>query len=247
MKRILLIIVAVLSLAPCSFSQKREILQTTRIQKETEKNYKVDADGCKQYNFDSKSDREKLFFGDFNAKLEFFASLSFRGEFGFRIVADSTGKSYLIEAKRSTNSEELSAELSKEFPLRETPGTVTLKNWEETSAHNKIMLAKQNEEYLKRYAIEVKSVNVSDSLAEKLYHSIWKALDAAPKESKTDGLIRDGYSVKFRCVDGDNLLTLKYYIPEGEFLQLSDICTLITKDIFANTFDESKYLGLLEK
>jgi hypothetical protein len=50
-------------------------------------------------NLKSKTEVEKLFFGDFNAKLEFFVEPSFEGAYGFRIVRDTLTASHLIELK----------------------------------------------------------------------------------------------------------------------------------------------------
>jgi hypothetical protein len=69
------------------------------------------------YNLKSKTGVEKLFFGDFNAKLEFFVEPSFEGAYGFRIVRDSTDTSYLLEIRRINNFDEVSAQLSKEYPV----------------------------------------------------------------------------------------------------------------------------------
>lgn len=51
------------------------------------------------YNFNSKSPMEKLFFGDFNAPVEYFVDPSFCPLTGFRIYPDSLGRSYLLETK----------------------------------------------------------------------------------------------------------------------------------------------------
>lgn len=52
------------------------------------------------YNFNSKSPMEKLFFGDFNAPVEYFVDPSFCPLTGFRIYPDSLGRSYLLETKK---------------------------------------------------------------------------------------------------------------------------------------------------
>jgi hypothetical protein len=69
------------------------------------------------YNLNSKTDVEKLLFGDFNAKLEFFVEPSFEGAYGFRIVRDSLEISYLLELKRINNFDEVSSQPSKEYKV----------------------------------------------------------------------------------------------------------------------------------
>lgn len=60
------------------------------------------------YNLDSKGDREKLFFGDFNAPVEFFHEAFYhRGISGFRVVRDSLEKSYILEVKYISNLERI--------------------------------------------------------------------------------------------------------------------------------------------
>lgn len=51
------------------------------------------------YNVESKKGIEKRFFGDFNAKVEYFVDPSFRPIVGFRIYLDSLDTSYLLEVK----------------------------------------------------------------------------------------------------------------------------------------------------
>ncbi|GHT63376.1 hypothetical protein AGMMS50239_19200 [Bacteroidia bacterium] len=54
-------------------------------------------------NFNSKTDIEKLFFGNFNATIEFFIETSSEheeGPYGFRVFPDSLKTGYVIESKR---------------------------------------------------------------------------------------------------------------------------------------------------
>ena len=59
------------------------------------------------YNFDSKTDIEMLFFGDLNARIEYFLSPSFESPDGLRILKDSTNNAYLLEVKRILRSLEM--------------------------------------------------------------------------------------------------------------------------------------------
>lgn len=51
------------------------------------------------YNVQNKKGVEKRFFGDFNAKVEYFVDPSFRPVVGFRIYRDSLDTAYLLEVK----------------------------------------------------------------------------------------------------------------------------------------------------
>lgn len=88
---------------------------------------------------------------------------------------------------------------------------------------------------------------IADSLARKLYASVFIALATAPLEIKGQG-VSDGISVTFRCVVDGRVWTLKYQEPdEGDFLKLTDVCTQMVKDAEAGNFDTAKYLEMLKK
>jgi hypothetical protein len=57
------------------------------------------------YNLKSKKDIEKMFWGNFNAPIEFFYSPAFEGASGFRIVADLSNSFYMLEIKYIANME----------------------------------------------------------------------------------------------------------------------------------------------
>jgi hypothetical protein len=87
------------------------------------------------YNLNSKGYVEKLFFGDFNAQVEFFYAPSFvaskKGTSGFRIVGDSRDSSYIIEFKHIPN-------------------------------YEKVFREKQNEEMIKFFEVRTLSFPISD-------------------------------------------------------------------------------------
>jgi len=62
------------------------------------------------YNLRSKEGVEKLFFGDFNAKVEYFFEPSFEGALGFRIYRDSMDR-YTLEVKSIANFKEVHSAL----------------------------------------------------------------------------------------------------------------------------------------
>ena len=70
------------------------------------------------YNVENKKGVEKRFFGDFNAKVEYFVDPSFRPIIGFRIYRDSLDTSYLLEVK--TNDREADTIVSRLVPVSDT-------------------------------------------------------------------------------------------------------------------------------
>jgi hypothetical protein len=200
------------------------------------------------YNFKSKTEVEKLFFGDFNAKLEFFVAPSFEGAYGFRIVEDSLTRSCLIELKSISNFGEVNAQLNKEYPSIGFPAkeisSLSSENRKQAQEHNQAMYKKRNEESLKRYTVCTQRFPVKDNFADKLYAEVVTAINDF-KGRGAPPIILDGYTVTFRCVVEDEVWTLSIHMPKGDMAKLTDICKQIFKDVEANNLDESKYITLL--
>ncbi|MDR0833075.1 MAG: hypothetical protein LBN93_02660 [Candidatus Symbiothrix sp.] len=199
------------------------------------------------YNFNSKTDVEKLFFGDYNAMIEFFIEPSFEGSYGFRIVKDSLDN-YSLEKKRISNWEKINKELSAEFPTKGIPAgriaTITKEESAQNAKYNQEMWQKQKEEALKRYVVATQSVPIGDKFAEKLYHTVTTAIDGFVGKG-IPPFITDGYEVTFRCVVEDEVWTLTVHAPQGYIGKLADICKQIIKDIEMGHLDESEYITLL--
>lgn len=240
MKRDLLtIILAILTFSISA--QELSVIQSTRYFKTVEPNRTIDGG----YNFAEKNDEEKLLFEDFNAPVEFIFAPSFDGISGLRIYQDSLNQSYLLEAKRVTNWEEVNNQLKAEFPSDRKVSTITLAQWEEQKKQMEANKARKREEWLLRQTIFTQVVQISDTLAVRFYETVAKAIGKARKELKTNAIINDGDEVVFRCVVGDELWTLKYHQPEGEYKALSDLFRRMIADVEAGTFDEAKYLEAL--
>jgi hypothetical protein len=180
------------------------------------------------YNFNSKDDVEKLFFGDFNAPVEFFYNPSFEaytgGPTGFRITKDSLNTSYILEYKYISNYEKVSREISDKY----------FGMWE-----------KQKEEEIKLFKVETLSFPVSNQFAEKLYEIMVSFIDNF-KSKGIPPIIVDGYIVTFRTVVDDEVWTLTIHEPRGNALKMSDFCRQIMTDIETNTFKEYKYVESLD-
>jgi hypothetical protein len=202
------------------------------------------------YNLKNKIGVEKLFFGDFNAQLEFFVEPSFESAFGFRIVRDSSGTSSLLELKRIGNFEEVRSQLDKEYPSKGFPAkeisSVSEKEKELARQHNNTVYEKRKAESLLRYKVDTIDFSIKNDFAEKLYAATVASIENF-KGKGIPPIILDGYVVTFRCVVGDEVWTLTIHEPKGELLQLTDICNQIIKDAEANSLNELKYVELLDE
>jgi hypothetical protein len=111
------------------------------------------------YNMESKTDIEKLFFGDFNAMIEFCILPSFEGAYGFRVFKDSLNK-YIIENKRITNWDTVMSIMSKKFPSisikSDKVSSISEEEMSKIIVHNREMWSKRQEEILNLYEIKMK-------------------------------------------------------------------------------------------
>lgn len=193
------------------------------------------------YNLKSKTDVEKLLFGDFNARVEFFVQPSFEGAYGFRIVQDSLDN-YLLEAVRISNWEKVEKELEADFPSKGIPverlSTLSEKEIDANTKYNREVHVKRNEARLKRYETDSRRLPVNQKFVEKLYSTVSKAIDNF-KGKGVMPMITDGYSVTFRCIVEDEVWTLTVHMPGGYIGKLTGICEQIIKDAETNEPDES--------
>ena len=226
--------------------------QSTRFLKRVENNYSSDLvrlngkpDGY--FNLDSKTEVEKLFFGDINAGIEFYVSPSTEANYGFRILKKPSDGSYTLEVKRISNWKEVETELREEFPWQRASANryISEDSSVRLAQHNQAMLAEREKERPKRYQVETESIPVTDSFAEKLHERFVSSIDHF-KGTGRPGKVLDGEETTFRCVVGDDVWTLTVSKTERNILELSDLCKRIIEDAEAGRFDESKYIGRLE-
>lgn len=231
------------------FSQDKGLSESRVFLKRIELNYVNDWEDILPdkkrgfYNFNSKTDIEKLFWGDFNSPVEFFIAPSFEGAYGFRLHKETTGSYYVLETKRIVNRDEVFRELSEKYPLQsdnssKEAGELSVK-------HNREMLAKQNEESTQLFKTDTKTIQVTELFANKLNSTIINAIESFKGKGRPP-VILDGYTTTFRCVVDDELWTFVIHNPNGYIKQLSDICVEITNDINKNSFNESGYIELLD-
>lgn len=210
------------------------------------------------YNLRSKKGVEKLFFGDFNAKVEYFFEPSFEGARGFRIYKDSVDR-YTLEVKSITNFKDIHSALDTEFSIQgmtaNEMSSFSKERKEEILKHNRAMGNKRRGEPIKRYQITTKSVPINDILVEKLYAKTVIAIDtykpavevvSSLETERTFYEIGDGYEATFRTIVGDDIWALSIHQPIGDSEKLSDLFRQIITDVKANSFDESKYIKLLD-
>lgn len=243
MKMIILTSLLSVCLFGVSFAQKSEVIQSIRYFKTVEPN--LTADGT--YNLAGKRyDVEKLLVGDFNGVAEYFYAPSFDGAASLRIYRDSLNQTYLLETKRITNWDEVNEYINKTYPPNRKVQTLTLAQWEEIRERSREINESINKDRLSRYRILTRTILIGDSLADRIYGAVKQAIGNARKELKMDGQIADGYTAIFRCVMDDNeLWTLRYHEPEGEYRQLSDLFRQMIADIEAGCFEEGKYIQSL--
>jgi len=223
---------------PLAFSQNGAHVDGGHFVKKIE--YNVQSQHDRKHNLNSKGNIEKLFFGDFNASVEFYYLPSSEAAYkeaysSFRIVSGVSNTSHRLEVKYISNYEEAQKEARKKHP---TIG------YNLTTEHNKVALVKQNEESLKLYKIETLSFPISNQFVERLYKKMgvfignFKAKGVPP-------VIFDGYWVTFRTVVEDEVWSLNIHMPQGDALKMSDLCRKIISDAFDNQLDESKYITVL--
>lgn len=226
-----------------AFSQNNEF---SRFVKRIENNLLMQSPND-YYNLDSKEDIERLFFGDFNAMVEFSYLPSSENAFnkppsGFRIVKNTSNTSYILEVKYISNFEEAYKEASKKYPSISVTNPSSISN--HIIEHNREAFAKQSEERLKFFKIETLSFPISNQLAEKLYKrsvlfiSNFKGIGDPP-------WIIDGYRVTFRNVVDYEVWSLNIHMPKGEALKMTELFLQIVTDVKSNKMSESKYLSIL--
>jgi len=206
------------------------------------------------YNIKSKGEEEKLFFGNFNAPVEFFYSPSFDGASCFRIMKDSLGAT-ILEIKYISNYDEVSKmriQMARDrrnkidLPvnlLDSLPREVINLIWD----YNNNLIAKKTEElpkHFKDFKIESLSFPINTQFAEKLYERMVSFIGNF-KAKGVPPIISDGYSATFRTVVDDEVWSLWIHEPEGNALKMADLCRLIITNAITNELNEAEYLNVL--
>jgi hypothetical protein len=203
------------------------------------------------YNLKGKTELEKLFFGDFNAELEFFINPSFEGAYGFRLVGDSLKTSYFLEVKYINNFNEVTALLAKKYPTKgfsaKEMSSISKEEIDYASQHNNAMFKKQQEESFLRYKIETMDYSITNDFAEKLYSVVVATIQNFKGKGAPLSICLDGFSVTFRCTVEDELWTLTVHLPTDKTLRLTDICKQLFADVQSKNVDESHYIALFEE
>lgn len=202
-------------------------------------------------NLNSKGNIEKLFFGDFNAPVEFFYMPSSEAAFeeahsGFRIVKNSSKTPYILEVKYISNFKEAHDKACEKYPSITVSGPLYHNDAlrKEIIEHNRVAFAKQNEEMLKLYVLDLLSYPISNQFAEKTYEKVVSLINNFKAKGVPPTMV-DGYSVTFRNVVDDEVWTLRIHMPQGNALKMADLCRQIITDARANKFYEQKYISVL--
>jgi hypothetical protein len=215
-------------------------------------------------NVKSKSDIEKLFFGDFNAMAEFCYDPSSEINpcipSGFRIISDSSDTYFILEVKHVLNYREAANEAATEVKkalerqMIDIPGKLLdslprdvfnrIFDYNENILKNKIEM--YYEELPKHFKVEIKSIPISDQFAEKLYKMMVSFIDNF-KAKGIPPVSTDGYSVSFRTVVTDELWSLGIHMPKGKASLMTNLCRDIILDANDGQLEESTYLSVLDE
>jgi len=204
------------------------------------------------YNFKSKGELEKRFFGDFNAPFEFCYEPSFAkyGIYGFRLFMDSLKNTHILEIKFLMNLQDMQKNIQDKYPVR----TLSSSEMASMPRDSLDLISKQNTANIQKAIIEAqrqtdmdsRSFPISAQFAEKLYKKAVSLID----NFKANGicpLIGDGYVVTFRTVVDDEVWSLKIRCPAGDALKMANLCKQITMETLATEKpDESKYIKMLD-
>ena len=217
------------------------------------------------YNQKSKSDVEKLLFGDFNAQFEFFYDPSFPGygnddsevQSGFRICRDSLDKRYILQIKKISNYEVARSKAAEFRSIGISSLSIPDESRKQIAEHNMEMRSKYANELQKHLTVEIISYPISNQFAEKIskkmssfihnFKASGSAIDINKDGRITIKIIEDGYYVTFRTVVGSEVWSLKIHEPTGNSLKMSDFCRQILKEANDNKFNEENYTKLLDK
>ena len=207
-----------------------------------------------QYNLRGKGDMEKLFFGDFNAMVEFIFLPSSENVSAFRILKSASSSSYVLELKYVSNYKEAHKEASKKHPSislspAELPSVSDVRR-KQIMEHNRTAFAKQEEEKFKLFKIETRTFPISNQFAEKLRRNILSCITNYEAEAISNSNIvtvtRGGYSVTFRTlVDNAVLWSLCIQNPKSNTLKMADFCRQIIMDAQIDKLDERTYMAVL--
>ena len=264
MKRIILACFVCVFSIPFAFSQNVEDQFNCGLSsKRIENNMTF---GVGNYNIYNKSDIEKLFFGDFNALIEFCYEPS--PEFnpcvpsGFRIIRDSLNSSYILEVKHISNYSEASKEAPKEaetmhmpqltgLPVRlldSIPRDVSnqIREYIRSISDKNVYRKMYFEELSKHFKVEIKSIPISNQFAEKLYKMMGSFIENFKAKGVPPHAV-DGYSVSFRTVVADEVWSLRIHMPRGNAEIMTNLFMKIIKDANDDQLDESMNLSVLNK
>jgi len=199
------------------------------------------------YNLDSKRDYEKLFWGNFNAPVEFFFEPSFSGSYGFRMVRDTLKKSYTLEFKQVANFREAQKEAESKYPSIGVSDPFLPKDTlDQIGKQNRENGIKRYEEMKNLCKIESRIFSISDQFAAILFKTMVSVIDNFKARGVAAGIL-DGYSVTFRTVVDDEVWSLRVHMPNGNALKMCDICKQIFTDANKNELNESLYIKNLNE
>lgn len=201
------------------------------------------------HNVEVKKDIEKLFFGDFNAPVEYIFVPPFEGACALRIYNDSLKKTDILEIKYILNYVELQEEMEEEYPLIGFSSFKEMKTSDWAREHNQEMTKKTYEEMFRRFQGKSICFPVSNQFAKAFFGRIVSFIDNFKATGVPPNIILHSYDATFRTVVEDEVWSLRICKPQSEALQLSDLFRQIIADKIKGEggINEDKYLKLLNE
>jgi hypothetical protein len=227
--------------------------------------YKRLSQGSLRDNLGGKGTVEKLFFGDFNAPVEFSYLPSDEAACeeppsGFRIITGASSSSHVLEVKYISNykdacegarkrAKEERNRLLLDIPvevLNSLPRKTFNQIWDyNTSVSKSSYLDRYFEELPKHFRIDTLSFPVGYLFAEKLYKKMVSLIDNFKGGGVPPTIIVDGYSVSFRTVVDEEVWSLNIHMPKDDALKMVDLCKQIITDARTGKYDEPAYISVL--
>ncbi len=174
-----------------------------------------------------------------------------RSAAGLCIVRNSSPETpYMLEVKWIKNWRKVIEILEEVYPLHvltsEEISSMPKAEQERIAEHNKEMRRRIDEERFDYFEVETRTFPAGD-LGGVLHDKVAAMIGNVEAEEGT-AVDSGGNSGMFRCFVGDEVWTLgiQEMPDEGTVLQMSDLCHRIIEDVRAGTFDEQKYIGMLE-
>lgn len=237
MKKLATIVLAIMATLPATARADRGGRFTIRKEHNT-------ISGDFRFNI-TKPTPNRVMFGDRNAYIEFCVEPYFNDIYGFRIDRDTASNKCHIEIKQIDNRSAAEIMLQLKYPEQAKRPSIPYRKWEKIERHNKEMQKlKRNARNLMYNARYTATGTISDSLAILLHDTIKKSIRNLRATGHPD--VKNGETVRFRIIVGDEQWMLEYLEPRGAIATLADICKQLIVGVEQGRIDESSIINKLQ-